>query len=314
IDLVEKGRAAASAFRAAVIVGIGGGSVIDGAKAIAAMVTNKGPLRNYLEIVGEGQTITQPPLPFVAVPTTSGAGAEATRNAVLTVPSEKVKVSLRSPLMLPRVALIDPELTLQLPAGVTASTGMDALTQCIEPYLSSKSNPMTDPFCRDGITRAARSLRTAVQEGFRIEARIDMSMAALAGGIALANSGLGAVHGLAAPIGGMFSAPHGSICARLLPPTFRKNLEVCEKSGLSTERFDEVARLLTGSRSARASDGVRFLESLSSDFRIPPLSSYGIHSSHLSAICEKASQSSSMKGNPVALSLGELKDILESAS
>ncbi|HSA02750.1 MAG TPA: iron-containing alcohol dehydrogenase, partial [Candidatus Paceibacterota bacterium] len=181
------------------IIGLGGGSAIDAAKAIAAMATNPGDLLDYLEVIGRGQTIAHPPLPCVAIPTTAGAGAEVTRNAVLTSPEHQVKVSLRSPLLLPKLALIDPELASSLPPDLTAATGLDALTQLIEPYVSSKATPLTDGFCVEGIRRVARSLRAACENGHNLEAREDMALASLLGGLALANAGLGAVHGFAGP-------------------------------------------------------------------------------------------------------------------
>ena len=207
-----------------VVVAIGGGSAIDLAKAVAALATNGGDPLDYLEVIGRGQPLVRRPLPFIAVPTTAGAGAEVTRNAVLASPGDGVKASLRSPLMLPRLALVDPELTLTLPRDVTAATGMDALAQLLEPYVSVRANPITDPLCLDGLARVARSLRRAWTDGADLDARTDMSLAALFGGLALANAGLGAVHGFAAAIGGRFDAPHGAVCAALLPDVVRANV------------------------------------------------------------------------------------------
>src|SRR5215213_8761925 len=225
LDAVIKGAELARSSDCEVVVGIGGGSVMDGAKAIAALATNHSPILKYLEVIGESQPLTEAPLPIIAVPTTAGTGAEVTRNAVLHSPEHQVKVSLRSPLMLPRVALVDPELTFDLPPALTASTGMDALTQLIEPFVSKRSNPMTDALCREGLSRVARSLRRAVENGRDTNARHDMALGSLFGGLALANAGLGAVHGFAGPIGGMFSAPHGAVCAALLPFVMAANLK-----------------------------------------------------------------------------------------
>jgi alcohol dehydrogenase class IV len=161
------------------IFGFGGGSAIDTGKAIAALMTNPGDLLDYLEVIGKGKPITQPAAPYIAIPTTAGTGAEVTRNAVLAEPSHHVKVSLRSPLMLPRVALVDPELTYSLPPQITASTGLDALTQLVEPFVSIRANPMTDAFCREGLPRAARSLRQAYEYAKDAKAREDMSLASL---------------------------------------------------------------------------------------------------------------------------------------
>ena len=189
------------------VIGFGGGSAIDAAKAIATLVANGGDPLDYMEGIGAGKPLTQPALPIIAIPTTAGTGAEVTRNAVVASPEHRVKASLRSPFMLPRLALVDPELTYSLPPEVTAGTGLDALTQLIEPFTSHRANPMTDAFCREGLARAARSLRRAYEHGADTAAREDMALASLFGGLALANAGLGAAHGFAAPICGMFPAP-----------------------------------------------------------------------------------------------------------
>jgi alcohol dehydrogenase class IV len=297
------------------VVGLGGGSALDAAKAIATLATNPGEVIDYLEVVGLGRPIAFAPLPLIAVPTTAGTGSEVTRNAVLTVPDRRVKVSLRSPLMLPRVAAIDPRLTYGLPPATTASTGLDALTQLIEPFMSSRANPMTDALCRDGIGRVARSLRRACENGLDSGARADMSLASLFGGLALANAGLGAVHGLAAPIGGMFSAPHGSVCAALLPHVLAVNLRALRAAGVSAalDRADEVGRLLTGCHGAGADAGVEWVAATVDVLGIPRLSAKGVALSHLPAIAEQALQSSSMKANPVALTREDLVAILAAA-
>ena len=208
VALAVAGAELARTGRCELVIACGGGSVIDAGKAIAALATNLGDPLDFLEVVGRGQPLRAAPLPFIAIPTTAGTGAEVTRNAVLAVPEQRVKVSLRSPLMLPRVALVDPELTLGLPPALTASTGLDALTQLLEPFVSGRANPFTDALCRDGLRRCARSLRRAFHDGQDAAAREDMALASLFGGLALANAGLGAVHGFAGPIGGMFPAPH----------------------------------------------------------------------------------------------------------
>ena len=209
---VEQGTKLARAEHCELVIGFGGGSALDAAKAIAAMLANGGELLDYVEIIGRGQALTRPSVPFIAIPTTAGTGTEVTRNAVLASPDHKVKVSLRSPLMLAKVALVDPELTYDLPSALTASTGLDALTQLIEPFVCLRANPMTDGLCVEGLRRAARSLRVAFNEGQNKPAREDMAVASLFGGLALANAGLGAVHGFAGPMGGMFpAAPHGDL-------------------------------------------------------------------------------------------------------
>jgi alcohol dehydrogenase class IV len=227
-----------------------------------------------------------------------------------------VKVSLRSPMMLPALALVDPELTYDLPRAITASTGLDALTQLIEPFTCNRANPMTDALCRDGIVRVARSLRVAFRVGQNATAREDMAVASLFGGLALANAGLGAAHGFAAPIGGMFSAPHGAVCAALLPHVMAANIQALrERSPLIDimRRYDEVARLVTGNESTEADDGVRWVSSLVRDLQIPGLGAYGISSQHTNELVAKAAQASSMKANPIQLTAEELANTLAAA-
>jgi alcohol dehydrogenase class IV len=298
-----------------VVIGFGGGSAIDAAKAIAALVTNTGDLFDYLEVIGKAQALKEPPLPCIAVPTTAGTGAEVTRNSVLLSGEHRVKVSLRSPLMLPRVAIIDPELTYSLPRAVTASTGLDALTQVIEPYVSCRANPLTDSICIEGMTRAARSLRRACENGLDADAREDMSIASVCGGLALANAGLGAVHGFAAPIGGMFDAPHGAVCAALLPHAVEINVRALRKRGPAgaLQRFDVVARILTGRSYAAADDAVEYLGELCAALNVLPLHDYGISGEHVDELCGKAAVASSMKANPIVLTTAELRELLQAA-
>lgn len=297
------------------VVAVGGGSVLDAGKAVAALATNFGPAMDYLEVIGRALPLERAPLPVIAVPTTAGTGAEVTRNAVLHAPEQLVKVSLRHALMLPRVALVDPVLTHGLPPALTASTGMDALTQLIEPFVSRRANPLTDGFCREAIPRAARSLHRAFSHGGDASARAEMALASLCGGLALANAGLGAVHGFAAPIGGMFPAPHGAVCAALLPEVMEVNICVARASASAAimARFDEVARLLTGRPTATADEGVAWVRELRAALEIPRLSSFGIRQEHHAAIAGKALASSSMKGNPVPLELAQLVAVLEAA-
>jgi alcohol dehydrogenase class IV len=298
------------------VIGYGGGSVIDASKAIAAMATSPGDIHDHLEVIGKGLPLRVQPLAILAIPTTAGAGAEVTRNAVLRSAGFQVKVSLRSPWLLPRVAIVDPQLTLGLPPDLTASTGLDALTQLIEPYVSIRSNPMADALCLQGMACAARSLRTAFLDGRQMAAREDMALASLLGGMALANAGLGAVHGFAAPLGGMFDAPHGSVCAALLPHVMRANLDALEGDaslpGLR-DRFDAIARVLTGRKDAQAEDGLAWIMDTCRLLEVPSLSRWGVTSGTLAALADKAAVASSMKGNPVTFSKAELVGILERA-
>jgi len=297
------------------VIAIGGGSVIDAAKAVAAMTTNPGDVLDYLEVVGAGRSLEQRPAPVIAVPTTAGAGAEVTRNAVLKVPDRSVKVSMRHAWMLPRVALVDPELAVTMPAAVTAATGLDTLTQLLEAFISKKATPLTDGFCREGLLRAARSLERAWADGHDIAARTDMSLAALLGGLALANAGLGAVHGFAGPLGGMIDVPHGVICARLLPEVLAANAAVLERDGRADviERLDEVARIVTGRPNARYSELVEWIRALCDRLQTPPLRSFGLTADHIPQAVAKAKKTSSMRGNPVGLPDDVLHAILEAA-
>jgi alcohol dehydrogenase class IV len=315
---VEVARAGAEAARqsaADVVLGIGGGSAIDAAKAIAALATQPADVIDYLEVVGRGRLLDAAPLPCVAVPTTAGTGAEVTRNAVLGCPDERVKASLRSPAMLPRAAVIDPELTLSLPRAITAATGLDALTQLIEPFVSRKANPLTDGFCRTGLTQVRGALRAAWEHPADLAAREAMCLASLCGGLALANAGLGAVHGFAGPIGGMFSAPHGAVCAILLPGVMEANIHVVRSQGATAvlERFGEVARLLTGDSAATPEDGVAWVRHLVADLEVPTLAAYRVTREHIPETVAKARQASSMQGNPVVLDDDTLAGIVRGA-
>ncbi|MGA2328303.1 MAG: iron-containing alcohol dehydrogenase [Bryobacteraceae bacterium] len=316
LELVRRGVALARQERCDLVIGLGGGSAIDAGKAVAALLANGGDPLDYLEVIGAGRSLDTPSAPFIAIPTTAGTGAEVTRNAVLASPEHRLKASLRSPWMLPRLALVDPELTFGLPPAITASTGLDALTQLIEPYVSVRANPMTDLFCVEGMGRAARSLGRAFADGRDAEARTDMSLASLLGGLALANAGLGVVHGFAAPIGGMFDAPHGAVCAALLPHGMEVNIRALRARAPGSEplgRYRTVARLLTGNPSAAAEDGVEWVSRTCRDLGIPPLRSYGIRAEHAPALVSASAKASSMRGNPIALTAEELSEVFSRA-
>ena len=298
------------------VVGIGGGSVLDTGKVIAALLTNGGDVLDYLEVIGDGQQLTEIPAPFIAIPTTAGTGSEVTRNAVLGSPDHRIKLSMRSPLMLPRLAVVDPELTHSMPPAVTAGTGLDAITQLMEPYVSNKANPLTDGICREGLRRAARSIRRAYEDGSNPAAREDMSLASLFGGLALANAKLGAVHGFAGPLGGMFSAPHGAICARLLPYVMEANVQALQARAPSSPalaRYDEIAQILTGMATARATDGIAWVQDLCAALKVPPLAEFGLKEADIPTVVAKSEKASSMKGNPMTLTDKELAQILRKA-
>jgi len=313
VDLIRDGVRAAIENQTDVIVAIGGGSAIDAGKAIAGLLRNGAEPLDYLEVVGRGQALANPAAPLIAVPTTAGTGAEVTRNAVLASPRHRVKASLRSPWLLPRLALVDPELTLSLPPAVTASTGLDALTQLLEAWVSVRANPLTDGFCREGLPLVARSLRRAYRDGSDLPARTDMSLAALLSGLALANAGLGAVHGFAAPIGGMFDAPHGAVCAALLPHVTDVNIAALrsrDPEGERLRRYDAAAAMLIGNADASAAELPQWLNALCEDLGIPGLASYGIREGDVAELVAQSARSSSMKGNPIPLTESELREIL----
>lgn len=313
--LVDQATRTARAEGCDLVISLGGGSVIDAGKAVAVMLTNPGEVLDYLELVGGGKPLLRPGVPFIAVPTTSGTGTEVTRNAVLDVPEHKVKASLRSPHLLARLAVIDPELTLSLPPEITAYTGMDALTQLIEPFVSNAANPLTDGVCREGLARAARSLATAYRDGTDLAAREDMAIAALFSGIALANARLGAVHGFAGVLGGTTGHAHGAICARLLPFVMEANIRAAGERGTPgiLQRYIEIARTLTGDPEADAWGGVSWVRGLCAEMKIPPLREAGLSRTDCGRLIPLAQRASSMQGNPVKLSEEELRGILEAA-
>ncbi len=311
IHMVDGGISLARKSACQVVIGLGGGSVIDAAKAIAAMVPNPGELIDYLEVIGSGKSLEVRPLPFIAIPTTAGTGAEVTKNSVIKSVENQVKVSLRSDFMYPTVALVDPLLTHSMSPELTASTGVDALTHLMETFVSNQANSFIDILCREGLKRVSRSLLPAFQNGTNSQARSDLAMASMLGGMALANVKLGAIHGFAGPMGGMFPIPHGTVCASLMAATMEMNLEALAENNGDLSKYTELAQILTGSSQAKAEDGIVWAENLVGDLGIPGLSSFGIRENDFAELVEKAKVSSSMKGNPVQLDESQLTWILE---
>jgi alcohol dehydrogenase class IV len=310
VDDVRTAATLANSVRCDSVIGFGGGSVLDLAKAAAALMTNPGDLSDYLEVIGKGCPLTERPAPYIAIPTTSGTGSEVTKNAVIFSPEHRVKVSLRHPWMVPVLAIVDPECTLSVPPAVTAATGLDALTQLLEAFISKKANPVTDGFCREGLPRIIRSLRRVFENGADLNAREEMSLASLLSGLALANAGLGAVHGFSGPIGGMFNVPHGMVCAALLPHVMEANLDALKARAPESpvpERLAEFARLTGG---VSAEDGIRWLSGLCRDLQIPPLSSFGVTETDFPVLVQNAQRAGSMKTNPVELTGEKLARIL----
>jgi len=314
VDLVREG--AQAARYANFVVGFGGGSAMDAAKAIAAVAPNSGEPFDYLEVIGRAQPLENTPLPFIAVPTTAGTGAEVTRNAVLGSPDKRVKASIRSPQMLARLALVDPDLTLAVPPEITAATGLDALTQLIEAFVCTRANAMSDLFCLDGLRRASKALQVVYVNGLDRAARAEMAFASLLSGLALANAGLGVVHGFAAPLGGLLNAPHGALCAAVLPHGTAVNigaLRARAPSHSALDRYGQIATILTRNPQAQPEDAITALAQLCSALKILPLRELGLTLPDIPAVVEKAAVASSMKANPLPLTPSELTEVLERA-
>ncbi|MBK4217088.1 iron-containing alcohol dehydrogenase [Paracoccus caeni] len=313
-ELIEAGVALARQSAADVVVALGGGSVIDGGKAIAALVPATRPMLDHLEVVGQGLPLDHPPLPFVAMPTTAGTGAEVTRNAVIAIPEHRRKVSLRDARMLPALAVVDPSLTDDCPRAITLASGLDAITQVIEPYVCTRANPLTDALCQDAIPRGLAALHRLMQAE-DADARDEMAWVSLCGGLALANSGLGAVHGLAGPLGGLTGAAHGAICGILLPQVMIANRTLVTDPRLA-RRLDQVGRWI-GEIFEDTDSSVELaagkLISWSHDAGLPALSGLGIDRQAMAAAAGAAASSSSMKANPVHLSEQDLFEIMEKA-
>lgn len=302
-----------------IVIGAGGGSAIDTAKAVAGLLTNPGAPTDYMEVVGLGKKIANPALPWIAVPTTAGTGAEATRNAVIGLPEKKFKASIRSELLLPRLALIDPALGIDVPPSVTAASGMDALCQLIESYTSSGATPLTDTLALDGIARAARALPRAFHHPHDLDAREDMALAAYLSGVCLTNAGLGAVHGFAAPLGANFPVPHGVVCAALLPHVIATNIAALQSADRqdTLQRYATIGRLLANDQTLdtdAALDAARHCTThLAHELHIPRLSTFGLKTESISAMVELAKKASSMRFNPIALDDHSLAAILTAA-
>ena len=295
-----------------VVIGFGGGSAIDCAKAMAALATNSGEPLDYLEVIGKGRALENAPLSWIAIPTTAGTGAEVTRNAVLGSPEHALKASLRSPSMLAKAAVVDPDLTCSLSPAATASTGLDALTQLIESFVCNRANTFTDMLCREGLPRAGRALERAFNDGHDLAARSAMSYASLLSGLALANAGLGVVHGFAAPLGGMLHAPHGALCAAVLPHGVAANIAALaerEPSSPAFAKYAEIAQILTGNEHACPQDAVAWIASLCRRLSVAPLRAYRLREAQLPLLVEKAAQASSMKANPIRLTAAEMTEI-----
>ena len=319
VDVAGSAVAIGRDFAADVVLAIGGGSVLDLGKAAAVLLANGGDPLDYLEVIGDGRPFGKPALPMIAVPTTSGTGSEVTANAVLASPQHCVKASLRDRSMLPAIAVVDADLTVDCPPAVTAASGLDALTQCLEPYVSPLATPLTDGLALQGLRRAASGLRRAYADGEDRAARADMALCSLLSGMALANAKLGAVHGFAGVLGGMAPVPHGAICAALLAPVIEANVAALQRLDTDAaqdalEKFRTAAVALTGRDDAWVADGLDWIRETVRELAIPGLDGLGIDLDTASAdVVAAARASSSMKGNPVMLSDAELHGVLEAA-
>lgn len=291
------------------VAAIGGGAALDLGKALAGLIPQPGAPMDHLEVVGRGLPLTAAPLPFIAIPTTAGTGAEATKNAVIGVPDRDSarKVSLRDDRMLARLAIVDPVLTDGCPWPVTLASGLDAVVQVIEPYVSRRANPLTDALCRPAIARGLRAL-IRLRTGEDAAARDDMALVSLTGGIALANAGLGAVHGLAGVIGGMTGAAHGAICGTLLAPVLAANM--ARASGPAAARLAEVQALLAEVFAVPEAQAFAALADWVRAAGLPRLTELGLDLADHAQVAAAAQASSSMKGNPVSLSDTALSGIM----
>jgi alcohol dehydrogenase class IV len=296
------------------VIGIGGGTALDIAKAVSALVSNPGEVIDYLEVIGQNKPLTNPSIPLIAIPTTAGTGTEVSRNAVIGVPQHHIKVSMRSLYLLPKFALVDPELTLSVPPDITAFTGLDALTQLIEPFTCNRTNPLTDALCIEGIRHLQHSFKRVYADGADLAAREDMSLASLFSGLAMANAKLGAAHGFAGPIGGEIPAHHGVICANLLPWVMQTNVNALTERAPdhpTLARYALIGQILSGNQQASIETGISWVRDICMHMKIQPLSKYGLIEDQFPSLIEKAKISSSMKGNPITLSDDELRNILQ---
>ncbi|MDR1936499.1 MAG: iron-containing alcohol dehydrogenase, partial [Candidatus Accumulibacter sp.] len=297
------------------VVGIGGGSVLDAGKAVAAMLPQDGSVVPYLECVATRKHDGRK-LPYIAVPTSSGTGAEASKNAVLgSVGREGYKSSLRHDRFVPDVALVDPELTLGCPPQVTAACGLDALTQLLEAYVSSKASPITDALALSGLAHVAAGFLPACENGREdLAARSHMAYAALLSGVVLANAGLGVVHGLAGPIGGFFPIPHGVACGTLIGVATRINIEALRRDAAGNraalEKYARAGALLSGEEAAGEDAGceslLRVLERWIAAAGIARLSAYGVSRDDFPRILDKSNN----KNSPVTLAREQMQAIL----
>ncbi|MBL6737425.1 MAG: iron-containing alcohol dehydrogenase [Litoricola sp.] len=293
------------------LIAIGGGSVLDMTKALAGLIPAKHPVMTYLEVVGDGRALEQQPLPWIAIPTTAGTGSEMTKNAVIDIPDAQRKVSLRDSKLLPAIALVDPAFTDDTPKAVTLACGLDAVTQCIEPYLSNKRSFLTDSLVEPVIPRALQALHRLMSQETS-EDRDTLAYTSMIGGVALANSGLGVVHGFAGPLGSVTGAAHGAICGALLPYGLKVNRHFADDP-IVIQRLDQIANWIIPIFGGMKADAFDTLAAWIADQGITGLASLGLKEVDIRAVATASQASSSMKANPVALPLEALVSVLEEA-
>ncbi len=311
VEVIQDGIARGRRAGTGAVIAVGGGAAIDAGKAVAALIPARRPLSDHLEVVGKGLPLEAKPLPFAALPTTAGTGAEVTRNAVISVPDHRRKVSLRDARMLPDIAIVDPSLTDGCPRDVTLASGLDAVTQVIEPFLCTRANPMTDAMCRAAIPQGLAAL-SVLMNAPDDSARDSMAWVSLCGGLALANAGLGVVHGLAGPLGGLSGAAHGAICGALLPHGLAANAAAARDPALNA-RLDQVRGWIAAAFGGATDDAFATLAAWSDKQGLSGLDALGITGDMRAGAAEAAAASSSMKANPVTLDKAQLADILDSA-
>ncbi|HIF9141893.1 TPA: iron-containing alcohol dehydrogenase [Photobacterium damselae] len=312
IAMVEEMAAMARQFRPDMVIAIGGGSVLDTGKALAALIPNQGSVYDYAEVVGRNLPLQSKPIPFIAIPTTAGTGSEVTRNAVLKSAQENIKVSLRSPDMLPDLAIVDPTLTYGMSPQLTACCGMDAFTHLMEAYVCGEPNALTDMICEEGLRRIATAIIPACEQDDP-EARSDMAFASMLGGMALTNAKLGAAHGLAAALGGRLNAPHSVITARLAPYVMEENVAIAKEQNRKDilGRYKKLAEILTIKPCAEIEEGIDWVKSILTRLEIPLVGQYGLCATMFDEVAKDALLSNSIKGNPIPLSQERLESILE---
>ena len=293
------------------LIAIGGGSVLDMTKALAGLIPAKHPVMTYLEVVGDGRALEQQPLPWIAIPTTAGTGSEMTKNAVIDIPDAQRKVSLRDSKLLPAIALVDPAFTDDTPKAVTLACGLDAVTQCIEPYLSNKRSFLTDSLVEPVIPRALQALHRLMSQETS-EDRDTLAYTSMIGGVALANSGLGVVHGFAGPLGSVTGAAHGAICGALLPYGLKVNRHFADDP-IVIQRLDQIANWIIPIFGGMKADAFDTLAAWIADQGITGLASLGLKEVDIRAVAIASQASSSMKANPVALPFEALVSVLEEA-